>query len=366
MLDMNTFPVVHPYAIEPSAHLAVDELQRVLHTHAHQTSAFRVGLAVLVALRRISCSQRVPPSALILGSPIVISATTCDVSQDSDVFPGEYEGNKVICKRLRVRTPVGERNTIAEDTWAIHEGLLWFYCQGPGVLSFLGYYIHEEAPSGTALYLVSPYQESGTLLEHLKVYKGNSRRISLIRDVVKGLDSLHEKGIIHGDIRGCNIFINEAGHALIGGFGCACLSSDRPISVSRYPGPPGSFIGSIPYQPPEHLDALRNDKFVFPSASADIYSLACLMYEMYTGLSPFHEISPRRLPSIRACHIMEAIATDRSRIPLKPDEQDLAYHENGLTSEIWALMEESWDRDAQRRPSARAIGGHPLFTDISD
>lgn len=307
--------------------------------------------------------HRIPPSALahLLAGPIVISKNTSRVTQDSDVFPGEYEGNKVICKRLRVRTPAGQRNTTAEVTWAINEGLLWSYCQGQGVLPFLGFYIREEAPFGMALYLVSPH-EAGTILEHLRLYKGNSRisLVSLMKDVVEGLVSLHEKGVIHGDIRGCSIFMNDAGHAMIGEFGCARLSSDGPISPSRHN------VGAIPYRPPEHLDALLNDKLVIPSASADIYSLACLIYEMYTGLSPFHEISPRRLPSIRACHIMEAITTDKSRIPLKPKEGDLAYHENGLTNEIWALMEESWDRNSQNRPSASAIRGRPLFTDVSD
>ncbi|KAF6747970.1 kinase-like domain-containing protein [Ephemerocybe angulata] len=330
-------------------------------------SAFRIGLGVLVALRHICCLSRLPPPSLILdgGRSMVISKDTFRVTQVSDIFAAEYGGNKVICKRLRIRNQAGRRNTIAEGTRSIHEGLLWFYCQGPGVLPFLGYYIREETPHNTALYLISSYQESGNIVEYLKTHEGNALWIELIKDVVEGLVSLHKKGIIHGDIRGCNIFVNADGHALIGEFGCARLSADGPISTSRHTGLLGGLIGAIPYQPPEHLYALRNDKFIFPSASADIYSLACLIYEMYTGLSPYYEISPRRQESIRACHIMEAVVNGPSRLPLKPQGVGPAGPGTvGLTSEIWALMEECWDRNLQNRPSASVLAEHPMFANI--
>ncbi|KAF6741450.1 kinase-like domain-containing protein, partial [Ephemerocybe angulata] len=248
------------------------------------------------------------------------------------------------------------------------EGLLWFHSQGPGVLPFLGYYIREEGAHNSAFYLISPCQESGTLIEYLKGrHKGNARRI-LTLDVVEGLVSLHKKGIIHGDIRGCNIFINDAGHALIGEFGCARLSSDGPIFVSRHNGPLGDPVGAIAYQPREHLHALRNDGPIVPSASADIYSFACLIYEVYTGLPPFYDISPHHQSWVRDCHIIEEVASDLSRLPLKPRGAGLALAgcPKGFTSEVWGLMEECWDRNIHNRPSASAIVGRPLFADVSD
>lgn len=84
---------------------------------------------------------------------------------------------------------------------------------------------------------------------------------------------MHSKGIIHRDIKGGNLLVNLRGVIKLSDFGCAKeIFSDL-----------NSYAGSIYHMSPEMLNGSPYGRYT------DIWSLGCVIYEMYTGKSLFYK-----------------------------------------------------------------------------
>jgi serine/threonine protein kinase len=96
------------------------------------------------------------------------------------------------------------------------------------------------------------------------------------------IDGKDFHGIVHGDIKPKNIRIDSRGQVRVLDFGIAkALSLSRRLTRNEY--------GSVPYASPERLDFGEVD------ASSDLWSLGVMLYEMVTGLQPYHADSTERL-----------------------------------------------------------------------
>ncbi len=105
--------------------------------------------------------------------------------------------------------------------------------------------------------------------------------LHLITQVAAGLEHAHRNGILHRDIKPANILVTDDGRPMLLDFN---LSSDvTATSLTR------SIVGgTIPYLAPEQMDSLQTGDAV--SATADIYSLGVILFELLAGRLPF-EIS---------------------------------------------------------------------------
>lgn len=149
--------------------------------------------------------------------------------------------------------------------------------QHPNILPVLEAGEHEGQ-----LFFALPYMEGGTLRQLLKREKHLelSRVIEISRTIAEALDHAHERGLIHRDVKPENILFTE-GRACLSDFGIA-----RAIDVSGTGGTATtsrSMVRGTPaYMSPEQ--ASGSDDL---DGRSDVFSLACVIYEMITGMQAY-------------------------------------------------------------------------------
>jgi PAS domain S-box-containing protein len=117
------------------------------------------------------------------------------------------------------------------------------------------------------------------------------------------LCELHERGIIHKDIKPTNVLFNSATEQVwLTGFGIA----SRLPRERQAPGPPEFIAGTLAYMAPEQTGRMNRSI----DARSDLYALGVTLYQMLTGNLPFTAVDP--LEWIH-CHI--------ARKPIPPSER---------------------------------------------
>src|SRR4029453_14982716 len=106
---------------------------------------------------------------------------------------------------------------------------------------------------------------------------GVEEAVRIAREVADALDYAHRHGVIHRDIKPENILLHD-GRPVVADFGIA-------LAVSAAAGgrmtETGLSLGTPHYMSPEQATADKNI-----TARSDVYSLACVLYEMLTGQPP--------------------------------------------------------------------------------
>ncbi|QSL65154.1 hypothetical protein MERGE_002459 [Pneumocystis wakefieldiae] len=106
---------------------------------------------------------------------------------------------------------------------------------------------------------------------------------NFVRQILKGLNYLHNKKIIHRDIKGANILVDNKGGIKISDFGISKKVEANLLSMTRNQRP--SLQGSVYWMAPEVV------KQTLYTRKADIWSLGCLIVEMFTGEHPFPKMN---------------------------------------------------------------------------
>ncbi len=138
--------------------------------------------------------------------------------------------------------------------------------------------------SGESPYLVMEAIAGVTLASKIDLRPGDGRfhakeAMSLFVAIVEAAAEAHDAGIVHGDLKPENIMIRPDGTAALIDFQTACgpALAHLPVDLS-----PGQRFGTLHYMAPEQcVDAARAD------ASADVYALGIIFYELLCGRPPF-------------------------------------------------------------------------------
>lgn len=135
------------------------------------------------------------------------------------------------------------------------------------------------------------------------------RALSILRQVASALDSAHEAGIVHHDIKPQNLLISESELAdrdlvFITDFGLV-----RPAGSESTSSRTGNVFGSIQYMAPEQVEGMACD------GRADVYALGCVIYECLTGEIPFDRPNEVAVLWAHVHEQPERVTARRSELP---------------------------------------------------
>jgi eukaryotic-like serine/threonine-protein kinase len=174
--------------------------------------------------------------------------------------------------------------------------------------------LFDSGEAGRLLYYVMPYVEGESLRARLN-REGPlplEDALAITREAADALSCAHGHGVVHRDIKPENILLSQ-GHALVMDFGISqairAAGEDRLTATGIAVGTPG-------YMSPEQWSSESQ-----VDGRSDLYSLACVCYEMLAGHAPFlgrtpqevlarHAVDP--VPSLRAVRPAISDAVERA------------------------------------------------------
>lgn len=101
------------------------------------------------------------------------------------------------------------------------------------------------------------------------------RAVGILDQVASALNAAHRVNLVHRDVKPSNILITEDDFAYLIDFGIARSEGETGLTNTS------SIMGTSAYMAPERLTTEESD------ARADVYALACVLYECLTGDQPF-------------------------------------------------------------------------------
>ena len=148
-----------------------------------------------------------------------------------------------------------------------------------------------------------------------------------IKQVLEGLDYLHEQGIVHRDIKGGNILFTKNAVVKLADFGFAVILTDNEKT--------NSVVGTPYWMSPEVIESKGN-----MSPACDIWSLGCTIIELLTGQPPYF--------SLELYGAMFRIVSDEH--PPLPE---------GISDTLYDFFKKCFVKDPEKRSTAKDLLKHP-------
>lgn len=108
------------------------------------------------------------------------------------------------------------------------------------------------------------------------------RAVAIINQIAEALDAAHTHGLVHRDVKPQNVIVTSSDFAYLVDFGIASMAGASSLTMT------GTQIGSMSYMAPERFAGTD------ATPAVDVYSLACILYELLVGSPPFPADSPER------------------------------------------------------------------------
>ena len=167
--------------------------------------------------------------------------------------------------------------------------------------------LHDSGAVEDFLYYVMPQVEGESLRERLdrEHQLPIDDALAITREVADALSHAHGRGIVHRDVKPENVFL-EAGHAVIADFGIAAVTHAGQDRITQT----GMSLGTPHYMSPEQAFGEGNI-----DGRSDLYSLACMTYEMLAGEPPFTGNTTQAVIAKRLVETAPLVSTLRDTVP---------------------------------------------------
>ncbi|GFH59688.1 hypothetical protein CTEN210_16164 [Chaetoceros tenuissimus] len=214
------------------------------------------------------------------------------------------------------------------------------------IVRYLGCELQKDT-----LYVFQEWVPGGNLTSLLEKFGSFPTPViqSYLFQILSGLQYLHEKNVLHRDIKGGNILVNDEGIVKLADFGASrtFVTDSNGILMEGEDSMANMTIRGTPYfMAPEVFQESYGRK-------ADVWSCACVVYQMCTAHVPWRSLgikSPVKLfMHIQNSEGLPPFSNDES-------ENDLDIHESLLD-----LMKQCFERDPTKRPSVQSLLEHDFF-----
>jgi len=256
-------------------------------------------------------------------------------------FGAVYQARRAEDKKIYAIKKVDTRRmSNKERTESVNEIRVLASISGPHVITFFEAFVDADI-----LYIVTEFATHGDLLGYLKNAKRNGQLPeatvwALFIQMCLGVQSLHDKNILHRDLKAANVFMFSNSYLKLGDFGVSkVLKTNEQLARTQ--------VGTPYYVAPE---VWRNKPY---NNKCDMWSLGCLLYELCTYRPPFEAgsmealartilrgkyeqipsmyskglrdavarllvVEPQRRASVQEILSMEAVVANRNQIPQAP------------------------------------------------
>ncbi|KAH7927706.1 kinase-like protein [Leucogyrophana mollusca] len=282
----------------------------------------------LMSLHRLT---GIPPTVKILDNQVTkLGTSPVKGGPCSEVWEGLWlGGEKVALKCLRIMQPTDPKAERVKKRF-VHEINMWSDLGHENILTLYGI-VTNLGP----IHIVSRWQENGNILDYWKANQ-HLNPLTLLWQALKGVMYLHERKIVHGNIKCNNMLVSEEGIACICDFGLTKVIEDEAgNSVTATL----TNANSARWHAPE---LMRGEESRLSTAT-DVFAFAMSVLELLTQKVPYAH-RKRDL----------SVITDLldGRLPPKPEEPEVT---RWLTGDVWFILNQCWLRDPARRMSAKEL-----------
>jgi serine/threonine protein kinase len=188
--------------------------------------------------------------------------------------------------------------------------------------------ILDAGETDDTVYLVMPVYDGGSLARKGPLPLRDV--VALAGQIAQGLDALHERTILHRDVKPSNVLLEEDGTAALTDFGLALAADSTRVTDV------GVLLGTPHYLAPELIAGGVS------TVQTDIYAFGCLLYELVAGEPPF--AAATRPAEVSFAHLVEPVP----EIP-------------GVDEDVTLALGSALAKDPSQRPTSATAMARMLY-----
>lgn len=250
----------------------------------------------------------------------------------SEVWRGKYGGRDVALKTYTRLKGSGQNDLI--KACFVRELRIWNDLFDEHITRLYGI----TCDFGNTIHIISAFQPNKDVRTRLSDYKTGARpddfdRAKIMRGAAQGLQYLHSRNLVHGNLNCAKILITATGEAQLCDFGMARFLEELPDSAVEYTQDvPARFLT------PELARCGG-----IPDFSTDVWQFATSLLHCFSNEKPYHDI--KRTGDVW-CKLID------KEHPSRPSSE---LSRKWITDDVWALLVRCWSPEPTDRPSMAQV-----------